>query len=392
MTRSTSADFALLPAGLHDVLAPMAEHEVQLVETLMAGLQAHGYERVKPPMVEYESALLSGFGAGLASQTFRLQDPISQNMLAVRPDMTVQIARLAYGRLANRPRPLRLCYRGEVLRVQGTDLRPERQFQQAGCELIGSLAPAADAEAITLAARGLIGLGVDALSVDLTLPTLVPALMSAFAADDDDRRALLQAIDRRDQASAAAMSNPAGPVISRLLDASGRADRALDLLREIDLPNSAFPDRDRLFECVDRVRDAVPGLMLTVDLVEQRGFEYQTGVSFTLFARGVRGELGRGGRYRLGAGLDADAPEGEPATGFTIYVDTLLRALPPPIQAQRLYLPYGTPSDQASRWQGQGWITLAGLTPEADAMAEARRLQCSHILLGETPQPVELEV
>ena len=122
------ADKALLPAGMSDVLAPHAQFEASVLEQLMEWFAGHGYDRVAPPLIEFEEALLTGIGAGLAGQTFRLMDLESQRMMGVRADMTPQIARIAAARLAKSPRPLRLSYAGSVLRVSGSQLRPERQF------------------------------------------------------------------------------------------------------------------------------------------------------------------------------------------------------------------------------------------------------------------------
>src|SRR5687768_2002601 len=110
----------LLPEGLADLLPPEAEAEATVVSRLMATLAAHGYERVKPPLVEYEETLLSGAGASMAKDTFRLMDPISQRMVGLRADMTPQVARIAASRLKAVPRPLRLSYAGQVLRVRGS--------------------------------------------------------------------------------------------------------------------------------------------------------------------------------------------------------------------------------------------------------------------------------
>src|SRR3546814_8738688 len=89
------AEKGLLPAGLQDVLPPLAAHESAVVERLIACFQAQGYERVKPPLLEFEEALLTGAGAAVASQTFRLMDPVSQRMMGLRADMTPQVARIA---------------------------------------------------------------------------------------------------------------------------------------------------------------------------------------------------------------------------------------------------------------------------------------------------------
>ncbi|WP_448203176.1 ATP phosphoribosyltransferase regulatory subunit [Azospirillum sp. sgz302134] len=369
---------ALLPAGLHDVLPPEAAHEAAAVERLLAEFTAHGYQRVKPPLVEFEENLLSGSGAAMAKQTFRLMDPLSQRMMAVRADITPQIARIATTRLKNEARPLRLCYSGQVLRVKGSQLRPERQFTQVGVELIGPLEAEADAEVILLAAHALEGVGVRHLSVDLCVPTMVPLVCRGLGLAEGETARLRAALDRKDAAAVAAVGGPAAALLQTLMGASGPAERAMQVLAGLSLPEDAEKDRRRLTEALRLLRAARPDLTITVDLVEHRGFEYQTGLSFTLFARDVRGELGAGGRYR--AGRPEEAEEGEPATGFTLYMDTLLRAVPAPAAAKRVYVPHGTSWAVAGKLRAEGWVTVAGLAPAADPDAEARRLNCGHRL------------
>ncbi|HKS87880.1 MAG TPA: ATP phosphoribosyltransferase regulatory subunit, partial [Stellaceae bacterium] len=188
---------ALLPAGFYDLLPPEAEIEAAVTGRMMEVLAAHGYERVKPPLVEFEETLLSGAGAAMASDTFRTMDPASHRMIGVRADMTPQVARIAATRLAHKPRPLRLSYAGQVLRVKGSQMRPERQVGQVGAELIGAAGGAADVEAIAVAGEALAAAGVPYLSVDLTLPTLVPAIAEAYGVAGN-QAALRAALDRKD--------------------------------------------------------------------------------------------------------------------------------------------------------------------------------------------------
>jgi ATP phosphoribosyltransferase regulatory subunit len=369
---------ALLPAGLGDLLPTDAAQEAALVERLMATFAQHGYDRVSPPLIEFEDTLLAGPGAALAHQTFRLMDPVSQRMMGVRADMTLQVARIARTRLGKAPRPLRLSYAGQVLRVKGTQLRPERQFGQVGVELVGALEADADAELVLLAATALRAAGVTGLSVDLTVPTLVTSVCQALGLDEATLGATRAALDRRDAAALDALPAALGTLLTQLLAAAGPAREAVAALARIALPESAEPDRRRLVQVVEIVSRADPDLQLTVDPVEQRGFEFQTGLSFTLFGRGVRGELGRGGRYRVGG----DIRTGEPATGFTLYTDTVLRAVPPLPAPRRVLLPHGTAPAEGARLRAEGWNTRAALAPVADPAAEARRLGCSHLYEG----------
>ena len=377
---------ALLPTGLRDLLPPDAGAEAALAEALLARFAAQGYERVKPPLVEFEDSMLSGAGAGLADQTFRLMDPASHRMMAVRSDLTPQIARIAASRLARSPRPLRLSYAGEILRVQGSELRPERQFRQVGFELIGIGAGAAcDAEVILLAADALAGLGVEGgLSVDLNAPTLVASLLAEEGIDAGDTEPLRDALDRKDATAVEAIGGAASTALVSLLRAAGVAETALDALAPLALPGAAAAALATLLEVATLLREAAPALALTIDPVEWRGFEYHTGTSFSLFAGGVRTELGRGGRYAVGDALG----DGEEAAGCTIYIDTLLRAVPAPPAPRRVYLPHGSPRTDGATLRADGWITIAGLAPEPDPAAEAARLGCSHVWRGGSATPL----
>lgn len=382
---------ALLPTGLYDLLPPVAEREAEVTARLMAVLTSHGYERVKPPLVEFEETLLAGTGAAMGSESFRTMDPTSHRMVAVRADMTPQVARIAATRLGHRPRPLRLSYAGQVLRVKGSEVRPERQFGQVGAELIGAQGSAADVEVIAVAAEALLGVGVPNLSVDLTMPTLVPAIAEEFDIPADKRAALRHALDHKDTAAVAALAGRAGPLLTALVSAAGGAAQARPALDKLDLPARARIERDRLGAVLDGLTSAMPTLMVTVDPVENRGFEYHTGISFTFFARietqrGALGELGRGGRYDAG-----DPAMLEPATGFTLYTDIILSTLPETRPRRRLLLPPGTdPALAASlRHPGQGgWVTVAALAPVDDWHAEAGRLGCDHVLEAGRPVPV----
>ena len=375
---------ALLPTGLRDLLPPEAGAEAALAEALLARFAAQGYERVKPPLVEFEESMLSGAGAGLADQTFRLMDPASHRMMAVRSDLTPQIARIASSRLSRSPRPLRLSYAGEILRVRGGELRPERQFRQVGFELIGIGGGAAcDAEVILLAADALHALGLEGgLSVDLNAPTLVASLIAEAGLDAQDAGPLRDALDRKDATAVEGIGGDVAALLVRLLRATGAAETALEALAQLTLPGAAAAALAQLLEVATLLREAAPALALTVDPVEWRGFEYHTGTSFSLFAGGVRTELGRGGRYSASsAGAD-----GEEAAGCTIYIDTVLRAAPAPPAPRRVYLPHGTPRTDGAGLRGDGWVTIAGLAPDEDPASEAARLGCSHVWQGGAPQ------
>jgi ATP phosphoribosyltransferase regulatory subunit len=376
---------ALLPAGLRDLLPPDAETEASAVEALMSVFAAHGYQRVKPPLLEFEDSLLAGSGSAVADQTFRLMDPDSQRMMGLRADTTPQVARIATTRLAGAPRPLRLSYAGQCLRVRGNQLAPDRQVAQAGIELIGHDSPEADAETVLVAAEALAAIGLTRISFDLTLPMLVPSLLDDAGLTGPDRAPLARALDRKDAAAVARHGGALAPVLTELLLAAGPADRALTALAAARLSNTAGTLAIRVAQTVAAIRRRAPDLRLTVDPVEFRGFRYETGVSVTVYAPGRYEELGRGGRYVCG--------ETEPATGLTLYPDAILRVAPSRQARPRVFIPFGADPVIASALRTDGYATVAALVeagPDpADDAAEAARLGCSHILRagGAAPLP-----
>ncbi len=365
----------LLPAGLADMLPGEAAFEAAMVERVMAVFAAWGYDRVKPPLIEFEDSLLSGPGAAMAAHTFRLMDPVSHRMMGLRADITPQVARIAASRLKNSPRPLRLSYAGQVLRVKGEQMRPERQLGQAGIELVGATSAAADAEGVLLAVAALRQAGVPHLAVDLNLPTLTPTILAA--AGIANQGPLIAALDRKDVAAVRQLAGAETPLLEGLLRAIGPAKQALAQLLALKLPQVAIAQRQRLVEVVDLIQAAAPDLALTIDPTDHRGFEYHTGITFSLLGRRISGEFGRGGRYVNQAG--------EEATGFSLYLNTILAALPAPVAAKRVFLPYGTKPAVAASLRAQGWVTIQDLEARAGGgvAAEAKRSGCQFLWNGE---------
>lgn len=369
MTLKNPGERFLLPAGFGDGLPPEAGFEAAIVERLMTSFARWGYERVKPPLIEFEESLLAGPGEAMAAHTFRLMDPISQRMMGLRADMTPQVGRIAAARLQNMPRPLRLSYAGQVLRVKGEQMRPERQLGQVGVELIGAEGAAADAEVVLLAVEALTELGVRDLTVDLSIPRLVPSiLMQSNAAE------LTAALDRKDISKVQELGGSQTPLLLGLLRAVGPIDVALPSLEKLVLSSQGSEIRANLVAAINRIQKALPNITLTIDPTDHRGFEYHSGIAFTLLSRGVRGEFGRGGRYVNHAG--------EAATGFSLYLDTLLATLPLPAVGRRVFVSFDSKIETATRLRSEGWVTVQGLTSE-DARAEAQRLNCSHYLDGD---------
>jgi ATP phosphoribosyltransferase regulatory subunit len=357
---------ALLPEGLRDRLPPEADALGRVRGAVLWTAEMNGYARVDPPLAEFETTLLGRLKSSRSTDLLRVVDPISQRTLALRPDITAQVGRIAVTRLAHRPRPLRLCYAGQVLKVRGTMLRPEREMCQAGCEIVGTDGVPAVVEAIRVALDALAAAGATGLSIDLTLPDLVPLLAAGpMPLPEGALDAVIAELDGKDAGALAALGAEA---YLPLIEAAGPVDAALARLERLDA-GGLLASR---LAGVRAIAAAIEGrATLTLDPTERHGFEYQSWIGFSLFVDGVQGEVGRGGAYSI---LDADGGE-EPAVGFSLFLDPLVAARAEPFVRDRVFLPLGTPADVAPDIHASGRATIAALSDGDDAAA----LGCTHV-------------
>src|SRR3546814_17598128 len=112
-------------------------------------MRSHGYGGVGPPLAEFRETLC-GDDERASRDLLRFTDPVSQRTIALRPDMTRQVGRIATSLLAQAPRPLRLCYAGQVVNLRARQLLPAREMPQVGAALFGSDRRAPARETVTL--------------------------------------------------------------------------------------------------------------------------------------------------------------------------------------------------------------------------------------------------
>jgi len=387
MSKKKSNLRGLLPNGLSDSLAPDAQFEARLISCMMGVFTSHGYDCIRPPIVEFEETLLDGPGGAIGGQMFRLMDPVSHRMMGVRPDITPQIARIASTRLKDSPRPLRLSYSGPVLTVTASELRPDREITQVGIELIGSDSLKADAEVITLTAEALKLTGLERLSFDLSMPQLVPLICKGLDLDEKSNMYVRDILNRKESGAVSAikgLNRKTVELFEGLLHASGFANTSLKNIESLSLPPVATALVDNLRTVVNLVSSSAPDLQLTIDPVEFRGAQYQTGISFTIFAQDVRSELGRGGRYPL---------NGETATGSTLFVDALLNVLSPTPDENLLYLLPDVSAKDGERLRKEGWRTIKSLENDTTDIIlekkEASKLKCTHVFINGKVVPLK---
>ena len=383
--RSGAPDPDLLPEGLADRLPPRAAEAMRVTRAMVDAMAAHGYDPVQPPLVEFERSLAARMAGVRTNRLVRFTDPVSLRTLAVRADMTVQVGRIAATGLGEAPRPMRLSYAGQVLRIRGDGLEPEREQLQIGAEIIGADNVAAAAEAVLLAIDALKAAGASGISVDFTLPDLVDTLAErAHPMDADAVDAVRRELDAKD---AGGLASVGGEACLPLLYATGPFDSAIAKLEEFDraiIDGGALGTRiAALREIAALVGDAA---RLTLDPTERHGFEYQSWFGFTVYAEGLRGALGRGGTYRVsGEAKAGHPPHDEVATGFSLYPDPLIEANGLTQASRIVFLPLGHDREAAAALRADGWRTRAALLDTDDGQA----LRCTHVLGAAGPEAIQ---
>ncbi len=332
---STPPSPVRLPAGVRDFLPRAAARRRAICERVLGELEAWGYTRLVTPVFECADVLERGLGADARAAALRFVEPGSGEVVALRPDFTPQVARIAATRLADVAGPLRLCYEGAVNRLTSPTRGPlaQREILQAGIELIEAGGPEADAEALAVASATLAHLGVEAAPLDVG--HVAPARWVLAAVTEPARAALAAALGKKDRRAVAraAAHSAGGPadvahravpeLAEALVGLAGPAAEVLARARALPWPDDVHAALDDLAAALAGAARLQPGAQFTVDLGEVRGFEYYTGLRFAGYARGAGDAVLRGGRYDELVGR-----YGRPAraVGFAVDIEAIAQA------------------------------------------------------------------
>src|SRR5215208_3753132 len=185
-----------IPPGTRDVL-PEEMRELRAISGRMrATFEAGGYGEVHTPALEYEDVLRRGDerAAGARYRTFDGQGDV----LALRSDMTIPIARVVATRYAEAEPPLRFCYFSHAWRTTERGVGEPREFLQAGLELIGPTAPEGEAEVLALTIAALDEAGLRRHRVGVGDGSLYRRLLGALDVPAEEHLPLLECLSRRD--------------------------------------------------------------------------------------------------------------------------------------------------------------------------------------------------
>ncbi|MCC6214300.1 MAG: ATP phosphoribosyltransferase regulatory subunit [Polyangiaceae bacterium] len=315
-----------LPAGMADLLPAEAAVEAWLAGRVMESFALHGYQRVGLPALELVRVLERGLGELDPRELVCFVEPETGELVAFRPDMTPQIARLVATRLGDREGPVRLAYQGSVLRRRRERARRQQQLPQAGIELVGLAAPEGDEETIRAACAAVRAAGLRRFHVELSHTGVARALMAPLTAEQ--RAALVEALAHKDatelgrRARDAALPTAVREALVELPALHGDVEVLEEAARLLD----PTPARDALAELRALCSAVAAGVIapsLGVDLGEAWDFDYYTGGTFRVLAEGAAERVGSGGRYDQLLGRFG-APR--PACGFALDLVPLGRA------------------------------------------------------------------
>lgn len=382
----------LMPGGIRDLLPGEAQRKRELENRLLSLFASWGYQEVVTPSFEYYEVLAPAMGALLRDRLYRFIDDRGQIML-LRPDMTTPIARLASTRLKDQQFPRRLCYVTNVFRRENQAGR-QREFYQAGVELLGAASPEADAEALCLAGEALRLAGVSEFRFAVGQVDVLSGVLRGSGFTESEQEQAKIALGRKDlvaweqlissaQLSCIGREIVAGlpylhggiEVLDRVSGLIGdtRAEEGLAGLRKVWQILNGYGFQDELY----------------IDLTLLRGLGYYTGIVFEGYAPGVGYPLCGGGRYDE---LLSKFGFSCPATGFALGIERILAALEQtglPEESVPDYFLIGANScrifKKAKALRESGYsveIAVAGL-PVIDSIAYASRKGIPNILVEE---------
>jgi ATP phosphoribosyltransferase regulatory subunit len=310
-----------LPEHIEDVLPQDAQKLERARRVALDLFKSHGYELVVPPLLEYVDSLLSGSGHDMDLATFKLVDQLSGRTMGIRADTTPQVARID-AHVLNRQGVSRLCYAGSVLHTLPSGLGKSRQPFQAGAELYGHAGLEADIEIQQLMIDALKAIGVKAAQLDIGHPAIFRALVDLAGVDAETAEAMFIATEAKDI-----------PALNELAQNAGVVEAALLALPTLYGGEEVFVRAAKLLPADARIAEALTqlkaiytqfsaqGIVVSIDLGELGGFNYESGVVFAAFATGASDAVARGGRYdEVGKAFG----RARAATGFSLDLKALL--------------------------------------------------------------------
>lgn len=316
------------PNGVNDILPAECGIKKEIETTIQAVFASAGYGEVETPMFEYYDCYTGRSGQISQENLYKFFDEQGR-VLALRPDFTTSIARMAATKDTNRPAPLRYMYTGSVFRAEQTEGARRREFTQSGIELIGSCSAAADAEVIALAIEAILSTGIEELTMEIGQVAFFNGLAEQAGLNSEDAEKLRERIDSKDVVGIRdilknlRMDKDIKQLIEELPYLFGDIS-IIDKARVPGLNETSKIALDNLKDIYDYLCDYGYEKYVSVDLGMLQSIDYYTGSIFKCYTYDVGFPICAGGRYDNLMG-NFGVPKG--AVGAAIGVNRIMSAL-----------------------------------------------------------------
>ncbi len=376
-----------LPRGVADIFGGAAVAKRQAEAALRELARRWAYVEVIPPTFEYAETLAAEAGTQLAEELYRFLDR-DGHALALRPDLTIPTARLAGSKLADEPLPLRFFYAGPAFRYEEPRAGRQREFWQAGVEMIGAQGADADAEVLAFAATSLQLLGLPVIQFTLGHLGYFHGLLQQLALAPAEVQTLHDLLDRKSRDGLEAFASMQGlcgddqAAVTGLLDLSGQpADEVLDRAARLTRNEVMGQAVAHLAAVVARLQHYGVAPYFAIDLADVRGMDYYTGITFKAYTTAIGFSVVNGGRYDNLVGHFGAA---RPAVGCAFYLDRILLArarqsgpTPEPVSDLLIHpCSCGTYVALARQARAAGLVVALALDPD-QARAALVRVRCT---------------
>jgi len=326
------------PKGTRDILPNEVKQYQYIEDQLRKNFEQWNYSEVRSPTIEFVETLSTGVGAELVDTMFKFQD-FDGKLLALRAEMTAPVARIVTTRMQSAPEPIRLFYINNVFRYSQSYLKREREFCQAGVELVGCNTSEADGEILALLISSLKQVGMNEVRIDLGHASLLKDLLSAAGLDEQQKVTIQGLLACRDSVGLKKFmeqNNFPLNLSDAFLELSGC--RRLNEVSSISLSDSKYDkvnkQLERIIELQETLKDYKIDDMVFFDFSLTKKIEYYTGMVFEVSVPNLGLPIGSGGRYD--SFIEKFGKLKLPATGFALEIGKLLQAL----TAQGFEIPY----------------------------------------------------
>ena len=361
----------LLPEGFRDSLPELATKENKVNSTFIKLMQKNGFLLVKPPLLEFESSLFFLLENNEDANSFRVLDPISQKMMGIRTDITVQIARISCGSLIELPRPLKVCYSGEILKVNNNSLNLSRQATQIGSEIIGIEQNDCENEIISLMIESLKLLKIKKFFINFTMPTLISAIVKDFKLSKIDLEFVRDRFNNKNSDGLGKISEQLQTISKALMDSVGDATANLKKLKKNKFTKNINNEIQSFIKIISRITKDFPNLKVFIDPLEVDESNYHTGIAFKVFSENLK-ELFSGGNYKVA---------NENCIGFSGFTESLLlESLMTKSLIKKILIPKYSNYDLKKKLQNKGFITFQAIKKfnKRQLKNEAIKQECNY--------------